>query len=163
MASGGGDRAQLISKFSGNDPLTQFQFLAGPLLAPAPGHEPSQGGQEGSPDTGEAGGAAAGSAIGVTCPGGRAPESPRRRARARAQLNRTNLFTPVSPKFSIPHTAWDTGRATPSVSPSLPAWKYRSTHLANVEGSSDIHQEGNQLNGRRGQVSVRSLGHSPCD
>ena len=76
MASGGGDRAQLISKFSSNDPLTQFQFLAGPLPAPAPGHEPSQGGQEGSRDTGEAGGAAAGSAIGVICPGGRAPESP---------------------------------------------------------------------------------------
>lgn len=127
VASGGGDRAQLISKFSRNDRLTPFQFLAGPLPTPAPGHEPSQGGQEGSPDTGEAGGAAAGSAIGVTCSGGRAPESPRRRARAAlppgrcAQLNRTNLFTPVSPKSSIPHTAWDTGRATPSVSPSLRA------------------------------------------
>lgn len=82
MTSGGGDRAQLISKFSRNDRLTAFQLLAGPLPAPAPGHEPSQGGQEGSPDTGEAGGAAAGSAIGVTCSGGSAPESPRRRARA---------------------------------------------------------------------------------
>lgn len=81
VASGGGDRAQSISKFSGNDPLAQFQFLAGPLPAPAPGREPAQGGQEGAPDTGEAGGAAAGSAISVTCPGGRAPESPRRRAR----------------------------------------------------------------------------------
>ena len=73
------------------------------------------------------------------------------------------MFTPVSPKFSIPPTAWDTGRATPSVSPSLRAGKYRSTHLANLDGSSGLHQERNQLNGRRVQASVRSLGPSPYD
>lgn len=139
-----------------------------PPPTPAPGHEPRRAGRKvhripERPAVQRRGARSVSPAL-----GGRAPEKPARRAPRgpssrllrSAKLELTCLLRshPSPPSPTQPGTPGE----PPQASHLLTSWDYCSTHLANLEGSSGLHQEGNQLNGRRVQARMRSPGPSPC-